>query len=316
MPTISIIITVYNKATCLAHCLESCLRQQEVPADCYEVIAVNDGSTDGSLSFLQEYAAKDTRLRIIDQPNAGLSMARNNGAEAARGAYLWFVDGDDWIAPDAVKTLLAQLAVQPDVVAFRARTEGETEERNPLPAGLHSGRELLRGNLFEDCAPFYLYRADFLRDWRLRFYPGICHEDAEFTPRMLYLASEVSVCEKVLYHVSPVPNSLARLPSLKRAYDLVTVALSLAAFRQQHAMRPSVAKVFSFRISKALNNALSIIVMFDSNEQKAFDSHLYSHRKLFKEMGGSMKYRLERGLFRLFPRHCVAVYRCMKGGRV
>ncbi|MBQ5532908.1 MAG: glycosyltransferase [Bacteroidales bacterium] len=316
MPTISIIITVYNKATCLAHCLESCLRQQEVPADCYEVIAVNDGSTDGSLSFLQEYAAKDTRLRIIDQPNAGLSMARNNGAEAARGAYLWFVDGDDWIAPDAVKTLLAQLAVQPDVVAFRARTEGETEERNPLPAGLHSGRELLRGNLFEDCAPFYLYRADFLRDWRLRFYPGICHEDAEFTPRVLFVAPVVSVCDKVLYHVFPDPGSIARQPSVKRAYDLVTVAESLAGFRLQHAMGPGTMAAFSFRISKALNNALSIIVMFDSNEQKAFDSHLYSHRKLFKEMGGSLKYSLERVLFRIFPRNCLTVYRCMKGGRV
>jgi hypothetical protein len=109
---------------------------------------------------------------------------------------------------------------------------------------------------------------------------------------------------------------LARHPSLQRAYDLVTVAASLAVFRQQHAMRPSVAKAFSFRISRALNNALSIIVMFDNNEQKSFDSHLYGHRNLFGEMGGSMKYRLERVLFRLFPRHCVAVYCCMKGGRV
>ncbi|MBP5614788.1 MAG: glycosyltransferase, partial [Bacteroidales bacterium] len=80
MPTISIIITVYNKATCLAHCLESCLRQQEVPADCYEVIAVNDGSTDESPAILGEYAAKWPLLRVITQPNAGLSVARNNGA--------------------------------------------------------------------------------------------------------------------------------------------------------------------------------------------------------------------------------------------
>lgn len=316
MPTISIIITVYNKATCLAHCLESCLRQQEVPADCYEVIAVNDGSTDGSLSFLQEYAAKDTRLRIIDQPNAGLSMARNNGAEAARGAYLWFVDGDDWIAPDAVKTLLAQLAVQPDVVAFRAQTEGEQEERNLLPSGTYAGQVLLRDNLFEDCAPFYLFRTDFLRDWRLCFYPGICHEDAEFTPRVLFVAPVVSVCDKVLYHVFPDPGSIARQPSVKRAYDLVTVAESLAGFRLQHAMGPGTMAAFSFRISKALNNALSIIVMFDKNEQKSFGCHLYGYRDLFKEMGGSLKYSLERVLFRIFPRNCLTVYRCMKGGRV
>ena len=315
MPTISIIITVYNKAEYLPRCLESCLHQQEVPAGCYEVIAVDDGSTDESPAILGEYAAKWPLLRVITQPNAGLSVSRNNGAAEAQGTYLWFVDADDHIAPDAVKTLLVQEPAMPDVVAFRAQTEGEQEERNLLPSGTYAGQVLLRDNLFEDCAPFYLFRTDFLRDWRLCFYPGICHEDAEFTPRMLYLASEVSVCEKVLYHVSPAPNSLGRHPSLKRAYDLVTVAASLAAFRQQHAMRPSVANVFSFRISKALNNALSIIVMFDNNEQKSFGCHLYGRRDLFREMGGSMKYRLERVLFRLFPRHVVKVYRYMKGIR-
>ncbi|MBO4402216.1 MAG: glycosyltransferase [Bacteroidales bacterium] len=316
MIPLSIIITVYNKADYLPRCIESCLQQREVPQDCYEVIAVNDGSTDGSLAILQQYAAADARLRIIDQPNAGLSMARNNGAAAAKGAYLWFVDADDHIAPDALKTLLAQMSAMPDVVAFRAQTEGEAEERNLLPPGLYSGRDLLRGNMFEDCAPFYLFRAEFLRDWRLRFYPGICHEDAEFTPRMLYVASEVSVCDKVLYHVSPAPQSLGRQPSVKRAYDLVTVAESLAAFRRQQMVGPESAAVFSFRLSKALNNALSIIVMFGSKEQKAFEEALQGHRSLFQEMGGLAKYRLERMLFRLFPRHCVSVYRCMKGGRV
>lgn len=315
MPTISIIITVYNKAEYLPRCLESCLNQQEVPAGSYEVIAVDDGSTDESPAILGEYVAKWPFLRVITQPNAGLSVARNNGVAEAKGAYLWFVDADDHIAPDAVKTLLAQESAMPDVVAFRAQTEGEKEERNLLPPGMYAGQALLRGNLFEDCAPFYLFRKEFLRDWRLSFYPGICHEDAEFTPRMLYVASEVSVCEKVLYHVSPAPNSLGRHPSLKRAYDLVTVADSLADFCQQHQMRPEVADVFSFRISKALNNALSIIVMFDDNEQKSFDSHLYDHKYLFGEMGGLKKYRLERVLFRLFPQHVVEVYRYMKGIR-
>lgn len=316
MPTISIIITVYNKAEYLPRCLESCLNQQEVPAGSYEVIAVDDGSTDESPAILGEYAAKWPFLRVITQPNAGLSVARNNGVAEAKGAYLWFVDADDHIAPDAVKTLLAQESAMPDVVAFRAQTEGEKEERNLLPPGMYAGQALLRGNLFEDCAPFYLFRKEFLRDWRLSFYPGICHEDAEFTPRMLYVASEVSVCEKVLYHVSQAPNSLGRHPSLKRAYDLVTVAESLSNFRLQHRMGPEATAAFSFRISKALNNALSIIVMFDNREQKAFEEALYGHRSLFGEMGGLAKYRLERLLFRLFPRHCVTVYRCMKGGRV
>ena len=311
---LSIIITVYNKEAFLPKCLASCLGQ-EAPSDSYEVIAVNDGSTDGSLAVLRQFAAEDARLRVIDQPNAGLSEARNNGAAAAKGACLWFVDADDHIAPDAVKTLLAQLSAQPDVVAFRARTEGVAEDRNLLPEGLRSGRELLCGNRFEDCVPFYLFRSDFLRERQLRFYPGLCHEDAEFTPRMLYEAERVAVCGKVLYHVFSDPRSLGRFPVVKRAYDLVTVAESLAAFRRQRVTEPEAAEVFSFRIAKALNNALSIICFFDGKERKAFNGYLYKHRHLFREMGGLAKYRLERALFRLFPKHVVEVYVCMKGGR-
>ena len=85
MPTISIIITVYNKAEYLPRCLESCLNQREVPAGSYEVIAVDDGSTDESPAILGEYAAKCPLLRVITQPNAGLSVARNNGAAEAQG---------------------------------------------------------------------------------------------------------------------------------------------------------------------------------------------------------------------------------------
>lgn len=312
---ISIIITVYNKAPYLPACLDSCLGQK-APEGSFEVIAVNDGSTDNSLELLQQRAAADSRLRVMDQPNAGLSMARNKGMEAACGRYVWFVDADDRIAEDAVRLLLEHTASHPDVVSLCAQTEGVAEVRNAFPMKACSGKTLLIGNSFEDCAPFYLLRLDFLRKQGLSFYPGICHEDAEFTPRMLYLAERVEICPEVLYIVWPDPNSLGRHPVVKRAYDLVTVAASLSDFCRREVSEAEVAAVFAFRIAKALNNGLHVICGFSREEQRAYNGFLYRHRRLFRAMGGLVKYRLERALFRLFPRHAVAVYRCMKGGRV
>lgn len=312
MPELSIIITVYNKAAFVEKCLQSCLEQHASP-DSYEVIAVNDGSTDASLQLLQQYAAKDSRLKVIDQENAGLSLARERGAAAASGTYLWFVDADDSIAPESVRLLSACLGGKPDVVSMQAQTLGNPEIRNELPADLCSGTALLSIGEFDDCVPFYLFRKSFLQENALHFYPKLLHEDSEFTPRVLYAASSLAVCPHVLYYVYPDPRSLARLPKIRQPYDLVTVAESLYAFRKTHAMDSVLQAVFAHRISKALNFALNVICKFGRKEQKEFNAYLYAHRDVLDELSRSLfKYRLEYRLFRLFPRHNVEVYRLMK----
>lgn len=94
LPKISIIVPVYNVEPYLSQCLESLLNQtmKEI-----EVICVNDGSKDSSLQILREYAAKDDRIQVIDQPNSGVSIARNNALKKVRGEYFMFVDSDDWL---------------------------------------------------------------------------------------------------------------------------------------------------------------------------------------------------------------------------
>lgn len=95
MPKFSIIIPVYNVAPYLRECLDSVLSQTVVN---WEAICVDDGSTDGSGAILDEYAAKDERVRVIHQKNAGVSAARNAALDVAKGDWLWFVDGDDIIS--------------------------------------------------------------------------------------------------------------------------------------------------------------------------------------------------------------------------
>ncbi len=103
---ISVIVPVYNIAAFLPRCLDSLLAQTH---QSMEIIAVDDGSTDESGAVLDEYAAKDARIRVIHQENGGVSSARLAGIEAAAGEYIGFCDGDDEVEPDMYERLLANL---------------------------------------------------------------------------------------------------------------------------------------------------------------------------------------------------------------
>lgn len=99
MPKVSVIVPIYNIAAYLPHCLNSICSQTEPGID---ILLVNDGSLDESPAIMAAYAARDARIRCIHKANGGLSSARNAGLAEARGEYLLFVDGDDWIAPTLV----------------------------------------------------------------------------------------------------------------------------------------------------------------------------------------------------------------------
>ena len=103
MAALSIIIPVYNVQDYLSHCLDSLYAQVD---DTVEVILVNDGSTDDSLNICRRYADSYSNTVIIDKENGGLSDARNVGTKVATGDYIYYLDGDDWLAPNAIKTLL------------------------------------------------------------------------------------------------------------------------------------------------------------------------------------------------------------------
>lgn len=116
---LSVIIAVYNTAPWLACCLDSLLAQS---TDLFEIICINDGSTDESPEILSRYAARDSRIRIINQPNRGLPAARNTGLAAARGKYIAFVDSDDWVEPQTMEKILLHMQHrQLDILAFRLR---------------------------------------------------------------------------------------------------------------------------------------------------------------------------------------------------
>ena len=99
---VSIVIPVYNKAEYISDCLESLLQQD---FDDFEIVAVNDGSTDDSGKICDEKATEETPIRVIHTENGGVTAARRKGVEQAKGEYIMFVDADDKLLPNAIKTL-------------------------------------------------------------------------------------------------------------------------------------------------------------------------------------------------------------------
>lgn len=127
---ISVIVPVYNTAPWLRRCLDSICAQSYRNL---EILCVNDGSTDDSAEILAEYAARDERIKVIEQQNAGVSAARNKATAMALGEWVTYVDSDDWLSPDILASLISRISDEVDVASFSAVMEWEQEDSTPEP---------------------------------------------------------------------------------------------------------------------------------------------------------------------------------------
>jgi len=233
----SIIIPVYNVERYLSQCLDSVLNQS-YDGD-YEVICVDDGSTDGSPAILEEYAGKNDKIKIIRQENRGLGGARNTGLRAARGRYVWFVDSDDWIEQEALATLAKSIGDE-DIVCFNGRRyfeDGTVEipdsgiEEGNLTGWEYYGRYALsKRNFHLVCVVLRIYRREFLLADGLFFEEGIYHEDNLFTPIVCYYAASVRVIPDILYVYRIRQGSITQSINSKRILDTILVTNRLAKF--------------------------------------------------------------------------------------
>lgn len=237
MPRFSVIVPIYNTETYLAKCLDSVVGQSY---DDYELVCVDDGSTDGSADILQRYAAQEPRIRIIHQENHGIGSARNTGLRAAQGDYILYVDSDDWLEPDTLQTL-SQHTGHNDMICFGGRRyfnqQQQYEPSDPLVAEAATTgwayycRHALEQRRFAFvCVVLRCYRRDFLLHNNLFFREGIYHEDNLFTPIVCYHARRVTVVNRTLYSYRVREHSIMTSRSLVHWQNLVTTANLLAAF--------------------------------------------------------------------------------------
>ena len=215
MPKVSLVVPVYNVESYLRKCLDSVLSQSFSDWEC---ICVDDGATDSSPSILAEYAGRDSRFRIIRQSNGGLSAARNTGMDAANGTYLYFLDSDDMLVPDALRRMTETMDdLQLDQLVFGTELlveEGAATAKTAADkARFYSicpdvvgktlaGHELfgclVHARSFFASVPLRCFRRNAIPSW-LRFPPGLIHEDEYFSPLALLAAKSASAISDKLY---------------------------------------------------------------------------------------------------------------------
>lgn len=187
-----------------------------------EIICVNDGSTDESLAILEEYSAKDERIRIINQKNSGLSVARNVGMKNANAEeYIGFVDSDDWIEPDtyelAYKAIKENMA---DMVCWYAQIEFEYNSqvnKNDIQRVKeyhkikNTGFHLVSDSIFNFCTVTTwnkLYRKSLIEKYNISFPVGLIHEDVEFFYKYALICKNIYFIDKYLTHYLQRVDSL------------------------------------------------------------------------------------------------------------
>ena len=139
-PLVTIIVPVYNAESHLPRCIESILGQSFGD---FQLLLVNDGSSDDSLAVCRGYAANDERVRVIDKPNGGVSSARNMGLESAAAEWVMFVDADDWIEPNALELAVLYVA-ECDIVRLAWVAHMANEVRNKRVMNAETPQQLLK----------------------------------------------------------------------------------------------------------------------------------------------------------------------------
>ena len=281
---VSIVIPVYNVENYLGQCLDSV---QALTAD-VEAILVDDGSTDGSGTLCDIWAAEDSRFRVVHQANGGLSAARNTGIQHSTGDYILFLDSDDFLDPEVTDTMLeAGLASGLKVLVGRYQNyyeEGERYEEEdcgsvgPLKGQVPISRFL--DAIPSDGASFYMIACRFIVDRafllenNLFFLPGIYHEDEEWTARLLCAAESVFVLPSPFYQYRQGrPGAIMAAVAPKHLKDSFQILERQHALFQAEEREPFQKRYLSNRMAMLyLDIMLSIYRLKGAERQYMYES--------------------------------------------
>lgn len=186
-PLVSIIVPVYNVESILRCCVDSILSQTFKD---FEMILVDDGSTDNSPTICDSYASLDARIRVIHQSNSGLSIARNRGTEVAQGKWVYYVDSDDWMEPDYLNNFVKH-SKDKDIVIQGFQYDGGRNEMVRYGSIVSSSAESVICHLFEtdDIVGVVwdkFYRKDIIDNYKIRF------EDIHFVEDLIFFFDYLS----------------------------------------------------------------------------------------------------------------------------
>lgn len=206
-PVFSIIIAAYNLGELVCDAIASCVKQKNMAADKYEILIFNDGSTDNTLEYIEKFH-NVSNVTIVNQKNIGLSATRNKGIDMAKGEYILFLDGDDWLADDALSKLYkyvdnTSLIVFPMIYYYDKANQIVKEYG--LQERIYGRQEFLHMTL--GYSQFHIipsqnscYKRNVLIEHDVQFVEGILHEDNPFFIRSIFAFGQIKYVNEPIYY--------------------------------------------------------------------------------------------------------------------
>ena len=260
---VSVIIPVYNTEPYVKQTVESIMKQT---LHDIEIIIINDGSTDNSLSILSKLADLDNRIKIYSQTNQGLSVSRNAGMQKATGEYIYFMDSDDLLEKDTLESCYQKcISEQLDFVFFDAESfcdeniflrKYQYQRSLKIEEKVWNGLELLKIQdatwNYRSSACLSFTKLIFLKKNNIQFYPHILHEDELYTAQLYLNATRINYIKRNFFKRRIRSNSITTIQfSMKNMNGYFTVANELKKYKNRNN-----SKIINNHLAKVLNAAV------------------------------------------------------------
>ncbi|MFI2858758.1 glycosyltransferase family 2 protein [Paenibacillus sp. JSM ZJ436] len=298
MAFFSIIIPVYNVEGYLRECIESILIQDFSD---FEIILVNDGSTDGSKAICIEYAqCYPERVRLIDKENGGLSDARNAGMKKATGEYLIFVDSDDYITNSSLKLFYKELTIRKeaklvtDILITRfiqVYYDGSVkymDENISMQEINNCSKNVIVDYIFKHSrntwpAQRYIVNKSFVEEYDLEFKKGYLHEDVDWTMKLFLYAEQFFCVEHYWYaHRIDRSGSITSKPNVKRVLDVIDIVKDNISDQNFNSLNSNSKVIMFRRLVNSLYSSISMYHLFDEIDKKIIVENLDLNIAIFK----------------------------------
>lgn len=260
LPKVSVIVPVYNVENYLAKCLDSILAQKFTD---FELIVVNDGSTDNSLEIALEYQGKDNRIFVLDKNNGGLSDARNFGLDIAKGEYIAFIDSDDTIEPNMLSEMYEEAEENQSDIVFCALNK--VNERGNINAFLSQGDfETKRIVLEKDFSIFgefscfacnKLFKSSLFDENR---FTKMHFEDIELIPKLVLMSKKISILNKAFYNYLEREGSITKNHTIK-GLNLLDAVRRVSEFYGKTSFKPNQTELKRFQILQGFYSFLAYV---------------------------------------------------------
>lgn len=298
---LSIVVPVYNAVKYLQRTIDSLLCQDLDERD-YEIILVNDGSTDNSLLLIKENMICHTNIILIDKKNKGVSSARNAGIEKARGKYIMQVDADDFLEPKIIGKLV-KLAEekQVELLFYRAKfypDRHEVTNIQPFEIGkVYNGEYVLLHGMHVSSPWSNLYLRKFVLQVGLKYFDGISHQDVEYNYRLYPHARRIVFSDIVAYHYNVCGESVTRTSDPLKLQKLMLDNIDVAANVIRYYKTSMFSQELKNLIIRRMNSVVvSMLFLFFRNKEtdiffiRKFLAYAYQ-RKVYPVRGKTLSWK-------------------------